>query len=99
MKTATTNKLTIIRDPQIEPFFISKDQHGYTVNFSKSDGGDKIKKEYTKVIGHYSTFGLALLKISKELTDLTPQYNSVSEYLKTFIEIEKRINKLIETNI
>ena len=56
---------TIIKDPAIEPFHISKDQYCYTVvqtvtpdpsNLEKGSEG----KNYEKPIGHYSNLSHAL---------------------------------------
>ena len=87
---------TIIKDPQLEPYFITKDKNCYTVNYLKIlENG----KDYIKHIGHYSNFGSCLLKICQELTNLHPQYDSVHSYLKVFKEYELKMMKLMNLNI
>ena len=99
MRKSNESNMVFIRDPQILPYFITKDQHCYTLNLFISKDKDPTKKNYNKTIGHYSNFGDCLLKVSKELTNQKTNYESISEYLETFREIESRISKLLEIKI
>ena len=80
--------MTIIKDPVLEPFHISKDQHCYTVvetvtpdskNLEKGSKG----KIYEKPLGHYGQFSQALKRIAVAKTDLKEEYTSIMDYIKT----------------
>ena len=94
--------ITIIKDPLMEPFYVSRDSHCYTVyeNItpdSKYTENNKPGKDYSKVVGHYGTFGACLNRIAREQTNLTSEYNSIKEYLTEYNNIETKIKQL--TNI
>ena len=95
---------TTIRDLAIKPFFITKDQHCYTVmesitpdeknigKFKKKNNGNE-GKDYEKPIGHYSSFVQALNRIAKEKVNLTEDYSSIKDYID---EWENQQNDLKE---
>ena len=99
-KELSTSNNTIIRDPKIEPFFISKDSYCYTIykmvtpNAKYTDGG-KEGKDYQKAIGHYSNFGNALKALAKQKLNDNQSYNSIKEYLQTFKNLEESLKTLI----
>ena len=96
--------MTIINDPQLEPFYIGKDAHCYTAYekitpdpkyTQNGNGGD----EYTKPIGHYSSFGSALKAIMKaKLNEDDKIYNSIEKYIKHWEKIQENLNKITEFN-
>jgi len=88
---------TIIKDPNLEPFYISKDKYCYTVielitptrTRSKST---KVKEPYEKAIGHYTHLNQAIKAIAKGRLDSPPKlYESVKDYL---MESERLNNEL-----
>ena len=100
---------TTIKDPSIEPFYISKDQYCYTVvetitpdeknigKFGKKDNGNQ-GKDYEKPLGHYSSLGSALKKIAKSKLDLKTDYSTIMEYIGEWQrqqdDMEKLLNKI-----
>jgi len=91
--------MTIIKDPVLEPFFISKDQHCYTVveavtpetkNLEEGSKG----KIYEKPLGHYGNFAAALKRISVAKVELKEEYNSVLEYIKAYDQQQEIIEQL-----
>ena len=81
--------MTIIKDPALEPFHISRDQHCYTVvetitpeakNLDKGSKG----KAYEKPLGHYGNLTAALKKIVKAKVELKEEYNSILEYIAEY---------------
>lgn len=100
---------TIIKDPALVPFFISKDQYCFTVmevitpdeknigKFKKKDNGNE-GKDYEKPIGHYSSLAAALKKIAKGKVDHKKEYSSImsyiGEYNKQNEELENLLNKI-----
>lgn len=95
---------TTIKDPLLEPYFIGKDFHCYTVyetvSPKKKRLGKKLEKgevlqDYEKPQGHYSTFGSALQRIAKEkLNNGEENYSSVQEYVKKWDEILTQLKTL-----
>ena len=95
---------TFIRDSKIEPYFIGKDTHCYTVYETVTPDiryteGNVAGKDYTKPVGHYSNFGNCLKAIARSKTNDKQNYSSIMEYLETYKQIEKSINELINTGI
>jgi len=97
---------TTIKDPVLEPFFITKDQHCYTVmesitpdeknigKFGKKDNGNQ-GKNYEKPLGHYGSIASALKKISQAKVDLKEEYSSIMEYLNEYNQQQEIINKTL----
>ena len=93
-----SKSITLISDPTLEPYFISKDDVCYTVNEriipdknhfrSKGNG-----TEYAKPQGYYSSLEQALNKISEEKLHTKKEYNSLRELLDEFINIKNDIKK------
>jgi hypothetical protein len=88
--------ITLIEDPRLEPYFITKDETCYTVNeriqpnsnhFRSKGGG----KEYSKPQGYYASFERALIKISEEKLHTKGDFSSVDEFLEKFKQISNQI--------
>lgn len=92
---------TTVRDPRIVPYFIVKDDHGYTVNeeVTPKQSDNKNNKLYIKPVGHYSDFGGCLKSIAKLLTNTHKNYDSISEYLITYNKLKEEINQLVTLEI
>jgi predicted DNA-binding ArsR family transcriptional regulator len=91
---------TIIRDPKIEPFFISKDAYCYTIYKTVTPDiryteGNKPGKDYLKALGHYSNFGSCLKALAKEKIDDNKSYNSIHDYIDSFKKVEEEIKTLL----
>jgi hypothetical protein len=100
---------TIIKDPVMGPFHLSKDQYCYTIvetitpeekNLGRfgNKGNKNEGKNYEKNISHHSTLGSALGKIAKMRLDAKQDYDSIKDYLKEF-EIQKEEMKQLLTQI
>jgi len=77
-----SDSITTISDPLIEPFYISKDQHCYTVFENVSSSGDS-DKQYQKAKGHYSSFGACLKVIAQLKVEQKENFNNKCRYRKT----------------
>ena len=92
---------TIIRDPNLEPFYISRDKYCYSVieliTPTRTRGGSKKEKEpYEKAIGHYTHLNQALKSIAKgRLSSPPKQYSSIMDYLAYYDEINKELETLL----
>jgi hypothetical protein len=88
--------LTVISDPLLEPYYITKDDMCYTVNERIQPNEDHFRSvgkgtEYSKPQGYYPKFEWALQKISKEKLHTKEEYTSLSSFLEKFKTIENNI--------
>ena len=89
-----------ITDPLLNPYFIGKDTHCYTVYEVVTPQAKYLEKgsegkDYEKPQGHYSSFGAALQKIAKEkLNNEKEHYTSIKEYVKRWDELLIELKKL-----
>tara|TARA_R110000782_G_scaffold40390_4_gene93347 strand:- start:608 stop:928 length:321 start_codon:yes stop_codon:yes gene_type:complete len=93
-----------IKDPLLEPYYVGKDAHCYTVYESvapkKTRAGDVLKKGakgviYEKPQGHYSSFGGALQCIAKlKLNFKGKNYSSIREYVDEWKMLMVELKKL-----
>jgi|TARA_R110000803_G_scaffold172720_1_gene235535 hypothetical protein len=88
---------TIVTDPVMEPFFISKSQSGgYTV-FERVVKGEN-QTEYIKTISYPSTFGAALKTVAKEILNGDPvkkEYN-LNEYVERWENVKNSLTSILE---
>jgi len=86
---------TVISDPAMEPYFITRSQnHEYTV-FEKVIKGDN-DTPYLRTVCYPSKFRRALKVIMKELLDFKGQtkFNSLEEYFKKWEKINAKLDSL-----
>ncbi len=83
-----------ITDPLIDPYFILRDQYGYSVN-EVIESGDGRKREI--FIGSYRDLGGCLKAIAKGLKFYDKKYDSVQKYLEEWEKQKERIEELIKT--
>lgn len=85
---------TLIQDPAMEPFFISKSQSGgYTV-YERVIKGDN-STPYIKTICYPSNFNFALKAVCRELLhSKNTNYSSIKEYIKEWETIQDRMTNL-----
>ena len=82
---------TIIQDPVMEPFFISKSQSsGYTV-YERVIKGEN-NTEYIKTVAYPSTFNAALRRVANEkLNNGETNIYNLKEYVTRFETIQKEM--------
>jgi len=80
---------TIITDPVLEPFFITKSQTGGYVVYERVTRGEK-DTEYLKTICYPSTFNHALktVAVQKLNSSSTRHFTTVKSYIKEWKEIQ-----------
>jgi hypothetical protein len=83
-----------VKDPIMEPYFISMDDNCLTVNISVTPDSrySDSTKEYTKVVGHYSNMASALKSIAQNKIN-SQSYNSIKEYMTTYKALVEDFNK------
>jgi hypothetical protein len=93
--------MTTIKDQALEPFYIGKDSHCYTVYEVITPQAKYLEegsegKNYEKPLGHYSDFGSALKAIMRAQINRTDKvYESIQEYINEWIGVKDKIDKLI----
>ena len=95
--------MQIIKDPVLEPYYIGRDSHCYTVYEVITPDSDRLRSKdskgenYEKPVAHYSNFGSCLSKIAEcQLhNNSKKEYKSVSEYLDRWDELKLKLEKLI----
>jgi predicted nucleic acid-binding Zn-ribbon protein len=97
---------TTIKDPVLEPYYVSKDQYCFTVveiitpddknigRFKKEDKGNQ-GKDYEKPVSHHSTFADALKRIAKEKVSLKDEYDSIQSYVNEWTNQQEQLKEVI----
>jgi uncharacterized protein YutD len=83
-----------VKDPIMEPYFISMDDNCLTVNISVTPDArySDSTKEYTKVVGHYSNMASALKSIAQNKVN-SQSYDSIKEYMATYTSLVENFSK------
>jgi len=90
---------TVIADPVMEPFFISKSQSGgYTV-YERVVKGEK-NTEYIKTVAYPSTFNAALKRVANEkLNNGESNIYNLKEYVTRWEDISKKMLSVTSIDI
>lgn len=89
------NTDTVITDPVMEPFFITKSQSGgYTV-YQRVIKGDN-DTQYIKTIGYPSTFGTALKSVAKEILNEGGKTYDLKSYVKRWESVKDSLTSILE---
>jgi hypothetical protein len=93
-KKTKSDSITLITDPLIEPFYISKDQYCYTVleNITSSESNN----QYQKVLGHYSDLAGCLKQIIQSKVDKKGDYLSIKSYINEWNEIKNELKQILQ---
>ena len=86
---------TIIADPAMEPFFISKSQSGgYTV-YERVIKGEN-NTEYIKTVSYPATFGGALKTVAKEILNEEGKTYDLKTYVKRWEDVKNSLTSILE---
>ena len=86
---------TIVEDPVMEPFFITRSQTGgYTV-YERVIKGEN-NTAYIKTIGYPSNFGNALRSVASEILNEEGKTYTLKEYVKRWESVENSLTSIIE---
>lgn len=94
---------TIIKDPSLEPFYVSKDQYCYTVYENVTPDPSNLEndskgKDYQKSHGHFSKFSNALESIARmKLDSQNKEYDTIRSYIKDWEYQVKLMEKILKT--
>jgi hypothetical protein len=104
---------TLIKDPSIEPYFISKDSNSFTLwEACKTDENAKPKRGRKKVVtdenrdkitykshGYYTQFENCLNGIAKLKINHTKNYDTIKSYVDEYKRVKEELNKIINIGI
>ena len=93
--TTKRKSIQTIKDPLLEPYFITKDEYSYTVKEMVESNADHFRsngksKTYEKSLYYYPKFDQAVNKIA-ELKTTKGDFNSLNEYIENYKLIENQI--------
>lgn len=88
---------TVIKDAILEPYYCSRDNHGWTV-FEEviSQESDKV---YIKPVSHPSSFSGCLKTIAKLKINNKSQYNSIKDYIDVYTKEHTKISREFKLNL
>lgn len=86
---------TVIEDPVMEPFFITRSQTGgYTV-YERVIKGDN-NTEYIKTLGYPSRFGNALQMVAREILNEEGKTYDLKTYVDRWEDVKKSLTSILE---
>jgi len=86
---------TIIQDPVMEPFFITRSQTGgYTV-YERVVKGDN-NTEYIKTLGYPSNFGNALRSVAREILNEEGKTYDLKSYVDRWESVKESLTSILE---
>lgn len=91
----------IIKDPLMEPFYISKDATNFTVMektiSTRGFAGKKATgKEVEKVVGYYTSFKNALNRIAKEKFHKNKgEFDSIQGYIESWNKVKNGLETML----
>lgn len=86
---------TVIQDPAMEPFFITRSQNnGYTV-FERVIKGEN-NTEYIKTVSYPSNFSSALRTVAREILNEGGKTYDLKTYVNRFDDIKKSLTSVFE---
>ena len=81
---------TIIKDPSMEPFFISKSSTGGFTVYERVVKGEN-NTPYIKTVCYPGNFSYALKRVAEELLNSNKEYKSIKDYVTTYKNISEKI--------
>ena len=86
---------TVIQDPVMEPFFITRSQTGgYTV-YERVVKGEN-NTEYIKTLGYPSNFGSALKMVAREIVNEGGKTYDLKTYVKRWEDVKNSLTSILE---
>ena len=86
---------TIIQDPVMEPYFITRSQTGgYTVYERVTKGENNT--EYIKSLGYPSTFGNALRSVAREKLNVQGKTYDLKSYVERWESVKESLTSILE---
>ena len=93
-----------ITDPKMNPYYIGKDSHCYTVYEVVTPQAKYLEKgsegkDYEKPVAHYSNFSKALERVIKEkLNSGGGDFESIKDYIDEWNKIKDELSEILNYN-
>tara|TARA_R110002012_G_scaffold35848_1_gene101904 strand:- start:544 stop:855 length:312 start_codon:yes stop_codon:yes gene_type:complete len=93
--------ITMIEDPNMEPYFITNDENCYTVNVKIKSNANHFRstgksKTYTKALTFHSDFKSALERVTRDQLHTKKSYKNLDDFLNNYKTIETNIKNYID---
>ena len=85
---------TLISDPVLEPFFISKSSTGGFTVYERVIKGEN-NTEYIKTVCYPGNFGYALKVIAEEKTNHSKNYSTIKDYVLKYKSYQDQITSIM----
>jgi|TARA_R100000081_G_scaffold75928_1_gene42377 hypothetical protein len=86
---------TVISDPVMEPYFITRSQNnGYTV-FQRVVKGEN-NTEYIKTVSYPSNFSMALKTVAREILNEGGKTYDLKTYVKRWEDVKNSLTSILE---
>ena len=87
---------TVIEDPSLEPYFVTKDDYNYIVNIKIQTNKNHFRstgksKTYSKSLTFHAKFEQALKRISEEQLHNKEHYTSLKSFIAEYSKIESNL--------
>ena len=86
---------TIIADPAMEPYFITRSQTGGFTVYERVVKGEK-NTEYIKTISYPSNFGNALKTVAREILNVSGKEYDLKSYVDRWEEVKNSLLSIVE---
>lgn len=89
-------QIQTITDPLLEPYFLTKDEYGFTVKENVAPNSSHFRtqgkgKSYEKSLYYFPTFEMALERIAILKLSQKENYNSIKEYIEKYNLVSNQI--------
>ena len=86
---------TVIQDPAMEPYFITRSQTGGFTVYERVIKGEN-KTEYIKTISYPSNFGNALQTVAREILNEGVKVYDLKSYVERWEEVKNSLNSIVD---
>mgnify|MGYP001570593649 CR=1 FL=1 len=86
---------TLIQDPAMEPFFITRSQTGGFTVYERVNKGEN-NTEYIKTISYPSNFGNALQTVAREILNESGKEYNLKSYVKRWEDVKNSLLSIVE---
>jgi hypothetical protein len=91
----------VITDPLLEPFFVVKDSHCYTLHMKTKTNPnytvDGTSKETVKTMGHFADLPHCLKKITAHKVHFKKEYSTIKEYINEYNKIKQDTENFLKS--
>jgi len=86
---------TLIQDPVMEPFFITRSQTGGFTVYERVTKGEN-NTSYIKTVSYPSNFGNALKTVAREILNVSGKEYDLKSYVKRWEDVKNSLLSIVE---